>query len=1661
MKYRKEGIRAYFKPVSTSDADGSAQDARQNEENEDQRIPEMAKESISAQSVEDQAPSSQASHARIENIDCNQDVAMEGGYSRALEERDINCNPGSQDDSDLLRLVQNIAGHLIKTGNTTLQFLANPSQNISTSRHLDATWDSLLDLVFVQKNNFNLEEVGDDPEELDFMGKVDALLVLLKKGKFQYEASKHIAVEQMAEKYGSSDAWPQIEAQLKNGAREHSTDLTCSKSKSEGHRNRILEHIHNYECELRAEGDKDEEEKYESFDSIVCKATGLVEPMSKISGLSEQHITCMFAALVCDSALFKINREVAEQGAEWGKDCHVRFVHLLRHPLGYNSYAPDIWFDHLAALVSDELLSDACNLDNDCKSGVRSILQVCNASIKERVTTVVGLAKELLDARLMMGKSWPCMDGKIRRVHDVWISGYKAFPTLNDWNFAANASYNGERQTKIQWKYDPFKMFSWMEDNPTSDTELDEIRRILHKEMESDCKGVDIGLVLCDEESSASQDVSVILCQCKFRSNPSHRDPKQSAETLRLYTCELEKSIKEDLNITIPVQSYWITTSVESPVPFEKNTSAYCPSITDQAAIKSSQFQSLSQGPYGQIFGHKELFLTALEYSIVGGICKSQEGTALSFKPRGFQQEAIDAVVNGLDKAPLYKGQLIAPPAFGKTYVSLPVAEYFFVQDKIDLVLFVTPLQRLCADGYRSWSMYLSQGSHSSIQLDMAVCMDDSSAPGVYHRKPGKEIQDWLAQRTEERGKQKCAIFTTYDSLDCLKEQCSLMDKSRIFLIVDESHYSAGYLTRITKYNRVHSFPGQRRLFMTATPCVHPDNLRGEDTNGFEVFLDAETDGINDKDRVGKKKRGKASHKYDCKEFACQNDKRGVFGPCLYRASWKRCIDEGMLVGVKVHPLDSRGLQLSENEYEIFLQILTTVQDSTITQTLLGLDDPMITPEQLPDLQKLTCDDNGVVHVPQRLVSGPEEIKEKYRLEEEVTMSRRKLEEIKARLKTLDEEVKNQLLMVESEHPNKKAKMDKKNRTNQLEDDHLVHERRTGPRLSEKNNQENAIALRGAPEDQDVLLQNMLAEKRTVQASLRKHQHRIKSALEKQRNQIAKPNSLRLIDMLSNLIHQIASSPSEGPEKVSHLISYHNSVPRAMHAMGIFKMLVAGSMKEFARQKEWEKAARLAQIQIGCVSSYQKCRKQENEIQIFAGSKYGILFNVGIMKIGQNVPQVNSVAFVDPMRQSNQVAQSIGRAMRVYGCPGTDKLAHVFLPISGRVYRDDKQENSNDEDAHDSMSLGSVLDDQEIEDQTGDIVAPWYTPQQAAEQMVREYIQNLSEQEKERLRKKSVKDFKGYKTAMNVAKELSGYGIQDLQVLGYLYRADAAISLGHKDGNGILTAKFSCKTSRQKGSRRTFDIIDHEEGSNIDMDEESGHGNVISDVHHGRNLLLSFLSCATRLYGGYTHSWMLHYQDLKDYLANNHNQYPYADDPSGLGTWLSNQRTQYKNKDHGQLTKERIMLLESLQDWSWHPVKDAWPAMFQSLKIFISNSGSMAYPRPADQPLYNWVVLQRQKCEKGLLSPDKKKSLESLSGWTWNSRKDKWLSNFNDLRKYVSSKDSFPRKKDDSRLFSWIHNQRAQYKKPDHGQLTDERITLLNGLKGWSWTGSTFMNLSM
>jgi len=173
-----------------------------------------------------------------------------------------------------------------------------------------------------------------------------------------------------------------------------------------------------------------------------------------------------------------------------------------------------------------------------------------------------------------------------------------------------------------------------------------------------------------------------------------------------------------------------------------------------------------------------------------------------------------------------------------------------------------------------------------------------------------------------------------------------------------------------------------------------------------------------------------------------------------------------------------------------------------------------------------------------------------------------------------------------------------------------------------------------------------------------------------------------------------------------------------------------------------------------------------------------------------------------------------------------------------------------------------------------------------------------------------------------------------------------------------------------------------------------------------------------------------------------------AADSFRLGQWVSAQRA---NRD--SLTPERIARLEELPDWIWDAISAQWEDGFRHLQEFVGREGHAKVNddyRMADGfQLGNWIG--RQRSTRNNLPLDRKARLESLPGWSWDARADRWEDGFRHLMEFVTrtgycrvvggykAADGYP-------IGQWVTQQRS---KPD--RLSAEFKTRLEALPGWSW----------
>jgi hypothetical protein len=206
--------------------------------------------------------------------------------------------------------------------------------------------------------------------------------------------------------------------------------------------------------------------------------------------------------------------------------------------------------------------------------------------------------------------------------------------------------------------------------------------------------------------------------------------------------------------------------------------------------------------------------------------------------------------------------------------------------------------------------------------------------------------------------------------------------------------------------------------------------------------------------------------------------------------------------------------------------------------------------------------------------------------------------------------------------------------------------------------------------------------------------------------------------------------------------------------------------------------------------------------------------------------------------------------------------------------------------------------------------------------------------------------------------------------------------------------------------------------------------------------------------------------ELADYRKiHGHCNVPVRDSENiQLGTWVSNQRTQYKLHEEGKkshMTIFRIQALESLGfEWDIH---GTWEYRLNQLADYRKLHGHCNVPRSFSENamLGNWVAKQRtqykphEEGKKSHMTLFRLQKMESL-GFEWNSRSaagEDRLSELADYRKNHGHCNVPSCYSEYTKLGYWVAYQRTQYKLHLKGKtsiMTTYRIQELESL-GFEW----------
>ena len=228
------------------------------------------------------------------------------------------------------------------------------------------------------------------------------------------------------------------------------------------------------------------------------------------------------------------------------------------------------------------------------------------------------------------------------------------------------------------------------------------------------------------------------------------------------------------------------------------------------------------------------------------------------------------------------RGKLIMACGTGKTYTSLKIAEQMTPKD--GFVLFLVPSIALMGQTLNAWMV--------DKQDDMrAVCVcsdakvtreikdaDEEDASVVDLAVPAStDIVKIVRQlRKYDKEPNRTVIFSTYQSIDVVKEALDQYKREVDLIICDEAHRTTGVVLKdkaesnFTKIHKNEFIRAKKRLYMTATPRLYSANI---------------------------KVRAKENERID---VLCSMDDEATYGEEFHRLTFNDAVSQSLLTDYKV-----------------------------------------------------------------------------------------------------------------------------------------------------------------------------------------------------------------------------------------------------------------------------------------------------------------------------------------------------------------------------------------------------------------------------------------------------------------------------------------------------------------------------------------------------------------------------------------------------------------------------------------------------------------------------------------------------------------------------------------------------------------------------------------
>ena len=272
-------------------------------------------------------------------------------------------------------------------------------------------------------------------------------------------------------------------------------------------------------------------------------------------------------------------------------------------------------------------------------------------------------------------------------------------------------------------------------------------------------------------------------------------------------------------------------------------------------------------------------------------------------QPRPHQLTAMSKAYEYFVEQGHERGKLIMACGTGKTYTSLKIMEQ--MTDKNAFVLFLVPSIALLGQTLNAWmadkqdemrAVCVCSDAKASRKM---VDTDDEDASVIDLAVPATTNTNSILRQLRQYGKEDCrtVIFSTYQSIDVVKEAIDLYGREVDLIICDEAHRTTGVILKDkaeSNFTKIHSndfIASKRRLYMTATPRLYSANVKVKAKENENV------------------------------DVLCSMDSKELYGEEFHRLTFNDAVSQGLLADYKV-------LVLTVSEEDIPQEIRTHIKDN-------------------------------------------------------------------------------------------------------------------------------------------------------------------------------------------------------------------------------------------------------------------------------------------------------------------------------------------------------------------------------------------------------------------------------------------------------------------------------------------------------------------------------------------------------------------------------------------------------------------------------------------------------------------------------------------------------------------------------------------------------------